>query len=113
MGVKFNWTVGYESEKAHALQPWGFLISIDSIEQTLTQYELEHAFPPTESARNMIPQLLAQQINSETGLDFDAFSVKKWFFGKDDYAVRMYSPEAYIMFKLVYGGQSATDNEPQ
>ena len=55
----------------------------------------------------MVPQLLAQQINSETGLDFDAF------FGKEDYAVRMYSPEAYIMFKLVYGRQSAKNNEPQ
>mgnify|MGYP007051584346 CR=1 FL=1 len=113
MGVRFNWTVGYESEKNFALQPWGFLISIDSIEQTLTEYELEHAFPPTESARSLLPELLSHQINSDTGISYDLFKVKKWYFGQEDYSVKLYSEEAYIMFKLVYGGQSATDNEPQ
>lgn len=114
MSIKFTWTVIKESEKNHFLQPWGFLISINSIENTLTKYELEHGFPPTESARDLVPHLLADQINTETGISTDMFSVRRGLFSNSDrYRIVMYNPEAYVMFKLIYGGEVAEDNESQ
>lgn len=80
------------------------MIHIRSIEETLTQFELDHGFPPHESAKPMVPQMLTEQIFAETGLT--EFKVQKYLQDDTSYMVKMFDPESYLMFKLHYYGTS-------
>lgn len=104
MSVRFNFAIHRCADDSDFLQPWKVLIHIRSIEETLTQFELDHQFPPEKSAKLMVPRLLTEQIFAETGLT--EFKVQKYLQDDTSYMVRMFDPESYLMFKLHYYGTS-------
>ena len=108
MSVKFDWHIISTLKQPISKS---VIIYVNDIKQTLTKYELEHAFPATESAKWLIPQLLSDQINNDTGISYDLFTVSRWWFNKDNYVVKFYNLEAYTLFKLVYGRMCIQDNK--
>jgi hypothetical protein len=102
MAVKFKFKITHTADSSMFLQPYKMMLEVESLEETLTEYEIEHAFPATESARPMVPSLLKSQIRYETGID--NFDLKKYFFESDGYIIRLPDAESYLLFKLHYYG---------
>ena len=81
-----------------------FLVRVRSIESTLTDYEIAHGFPATESAEPLVPDILRNQIAAATGIEHKYIRVDKFYFNQADYVVKLRGPQECLMFKMVYYG---------
>lgn len=82
-----------------------FLIEIPEFESKLTAYEIKHGFPPTITAKTHVAGVLKKEISLRTGIDFDSISVRKFFFGTNQFMVSLDNEEERVMFKMVYYGK--------
>lgn len=102
MAVKFKFKITHTADSSIFLQPYRMMLEVESLENTLLDYEIENKFHPADSARPLVPSLLKSQIKHETGLE--DFEVTGYFFKSDGYIIKLPDAESYLLFKLHYYG---------
>lgn len=102
MPVKFYFDVVSTANNSMFLEPWRMMLDIRSIDKTVDDYEKAYEFPEGQSAFPMVPNILRDQIISDTGIE--NFTIKKYFFDRGRYIIMFWDPESYMLFKLTYCG---------
>lgn len=102
MSVKFKFKI-YDTSNRQPIWPTlRMLLEIESLEKTVTEYEIEQGFHSTHSAKGLVSGLLETQIKGDTGLA--NIKVSKFFFDEDKYLIDFPDDESYTLFKLFYYG---------